>query len=387
MAPAGLIWNWLREAERRAPFPALAVHGEDAQAALARWHARGGLAVTSYDTLRNLSAEQELLPPGRALDLCVADEAHYLKNPRAGRTRAAEALLERAERVALLSGTPQENHPREFLNLIRLVRPEVAARLMEAGDFEQEALAALRHLSGDFHHHVAGVYLRRNQEDVLPELPARLESEEWVELGPAERAAYRAAVLREDFMAMRRATTLGAEPSAKLERLAELLEDHRESGRKVLVFSTFLAVLDAVAARFRALGQIRGATRPEERLALVDRFSAAPGHALLACQIDSAGVGLNLQAASVVVLLEPQLKPTTEEQAIARAHRLGQTQRVLVHRLLAKDTVDERIVRLLATKRELFAAYAEKSAVKAASAEATLTQLQSRHVAEERERA
>lgn len=383
VAPAGLIWNWKREVERRAPFAAWAIHGSDAPDTLLAWQRDGGLAVTSYATLRNLVADGEL--PDVELDFFAADEAHYMKNPDAKRTRAAVGLAEQAELVCLLTGTPQENHPREFLNLIRVAQPVVAAKLHRAGDFEQDARAALRDLSGAFQREVAGVYLRRNQAEVLQELPDRIEVEEWVELSGTELELYRAAVRRSDFMGMRSATSIGSsETASKLEHLEDLLADHRESGRKVLVFSTFLAVLDAVARRFGAVGTIRGDVDPKARIELVERFSALDGFALLACQIDAAGTGLNLQAASVVVLMEPQVKPTTEDQAIARAHRMGQTQRVIVHRLLARATVDERLVDLLSAKRDLFDAFARDTELKGAGLPPE--SLQRRVLEEERER-
>lgn len=229
-----------------------------------------------------------------------------------------------------------------------------------------------------FQRAVAPCYLRRNQEDVLRELPERIDMEEWVELSAAEERAYRDAVLRRDVMAMRRAVTAAPEAtgaSAKLERLAELLEEHAAAGTKVLVFSFFLDVLAAVERRFPVHGRVTGSVPADERLAVLDAFAARPGHAVLCAQIQAGGVGLNLQCASVVVLMEPQWKPSTEEQAVARAHRVGQTRPVVVHRMLARDSVDERMLEVLGRKRELFDAFARESAVRDASPEATETSL------------
>ena len=366
VAPAGLVWNWEREISARAPFPAFVLHGDEAEAQLERWRAEGGTAITSYATLRNLELGREVLPEGTSISMLVADEAHYLKNPEARRTKATRVLVDRSDRVCLLSGTPLENHPREFVHLIRLVHPEIVAALDEA-----DVSAETRADAGRFHREVAGVYLRRNQRDVLTELPERIEVEEWIELDDtAERAAYAAEVSDGDFMGMRRATTLTGDvfASSKGERLAEILEDHRESGRKVIVFSFFLDVLEALSKRFDVVGTISGSVPPKDRIELVDRLGAIEGHAILAIQIDAGGTGLNLQCASAVVLTEPQLKPTTEAQAIARAHRMGQTERVVVHRLLARGTVDERVWKLLGEKSELFEAYARDSATAKANA-------------------
>jgi len=163
--------------------------------------------------------------------------------------------------------------------------------------------------------------------------------------------------------------------SSKLDRLVDLVEEHAAAGRKVLVFSYFRHVLAALERRLSVLGSIHGDVASDEREELMQRFRDHDGHGILIGQITAAGVGLNLQAASVVVLMEPQWKPSTEEQAIARAHRMGQTERVVVHRLLARDSVDERIMELLAGKQELFERYARESALKAASSEATETAL------------
>jgi len=371
VAPAGLLLNWQREVERFTSLPAYLLYGDDFEVNLARWIGEGGVAITSYATLRSADLGAVLETRSEGLDLVVADEAHYIKNPEAGRTQAVRRVLERSSYAALLSGTPMENHPREFLELIDAIRERDAGELRGMDlDLDGGRGGALQ-----FHAAVAKIYLRRNQEDVLTELPERLEVEEWVDPTPEGLSAYRAQVAKRNFMGMRQAATLGADgvQSAKLDRLEELLEDHRASGRKVLVFSYFLDVLTAVAKRFGAVGTISGKLGPHEKQELCDAFQATDGHAILLSQIVAGGVGLNLQAASVVVLCEPQTKPSTESQAIARAHRMGQTRRVLVHRLLARGTCDEPLVQILAEKSELFDAYARKSLVKEASREATET--------------
>ena len=387
LAPAGLIWNWEREIARRAGFPAHVLHGGKADEGVLEWAARGGAAITSYATLRALELDETILGTGTRVAVLAADEAHYLKNPDAERTRRARRLIESAEVVCLMTGTPLENRPAEFLELIRTVRRPIADELEKRSAAEEGVDP--RH----FHRAAAAVYLRRNQTDVLRELPPRIDHEEWIELGAEEERGYRAALERRDFAGLRRAATVTARAgevprftSSKLDHLADLLEEHREEGRKVLVFSFFLAVLEAVEERFGPVGTISGSTSPKARMELVDRFGDQPGHALLALQIDAGGVGLNLQAASVVVLMEPQLKPTVEEQAVARAHRMGQMLPVLVHRLLARGTVDERLLELLDTKRDLFEAFARDSAVKSASPEATDRELALGILEAERER-
>ncbi|MGH3977796.1 MAG: C-terminal helicase domain-containing protein, partial [Pseudonocardiaceae bacterium] len=120
-----------------------------------------------------------------------------------------------------------------------------------------------------------------------------------------------------------------------------------------------------------AYGPLTGSIPPTARQGLIDEFTRASGHAVLVSQIDAGGVGLNIQAASVVILTEPQWKPTTEQQAIARCHRMGQVRKVHVHRLLAQDSVDQRMRETLHRKSALFDEFARRSDAKDASPDAT----------------
>jgi len=373
VAPATVVPSWMTEIGRHTRLPCHELRGGRRERALDAWLEQGGVGVTSYSTLGRLEVDA-LLPA--SLDLLVADEAHFLKNPEAARTRAVAELLPMSRRVCFLTGTPLENRLDEFRLLVRMLRPALLtdAQWQAAGGVLDPA---------SFQREVAGVYLRRNQADVLPELPSRIEKREWVELAADDAAGYRAAVASGNIMAMRRSASLGAwtpelpapPRSAKLDRLADLLEEHAAAGRKVLVFSFFRDVLAAIERRLPVFGSIHGDVPFDEREAIMQRFRELPGPAVLLGQITAAGVGLNLQAASVVVLVEPQWKPSTEEQAIARAHRMGQTERVLVHRLLARESVDERLVELVEGKRELFERYARGSLLAATTEEATETDL------------
>ena len=218
-----------------------------------------------------------------------------------------------------------------------------------------------------FRRAAAPVYLRRNQQDVLTELPELVQVDEWEEFGAEDGAAYRKAVRDGNFMAMRRAAFAVSQPrdSAKLTRLLEITREAMANGRKVVVFSYFRDVLDIVCTALgaRARGPITGSTSTVERQRIVDDSPAPPTPAVLVCQIEAGGVGLNIQAASVVILCEPQVKPSIEAQAIARAHRMGQVRTVQVHRLLIADSVDQRMLELLGSKAQLFDAYVRHSAI------------------------
>ncbi|BCL16045.1 DEAD/DEAH box helicase [Micromonospora sagamiensis] len=361
ICPASVVVNWLGEVALHSTLTAHRLHGPERDQAIAHWYSSGGVGVTTYETLSRLALPADLRP-----GLVVVDEAQYVKNPRALRSQAVAAWIAVAPRVVFLTGTPMINRVDEFRQLIGYLNPSLAASITVT-----DGLAG----APAFRRKVADVYLRRNQKDVLTELPELIEVEDWVEMERAEAETYRRAVETRNFPGMRRATVVPDGPvrSAKLDRLREIVQESADNGGKVLIFSYFLETLDRVhqsldrSPRFLLTGKVPPAARQQ----LVDEFSAAEGHAVLISQIQVGGVGLNVPAASVVVLTEPQLTPTAEEQAIARCHRMGQTRRVRVHRLLAKDTVDQRLLEILGHKTALIRAYAKESVAKAAHPLAT----------------
>jgi superfamily II DNA or RNA helicase len=371
VCPAAVVTNWQREVTGKSTLNAYRVHGPDRDHAARAWERDGGVAVTTYETLASWQ-------PGPDLACVVVDEAHYIKNPQAQRTVRTAALVGRAARAILLTGTPLENRVAEFRNLASYVRPDLT---VDGADLSPQT----------FRRQIAPAYLRRNQEDVLSELPGLVEVEEWLPLSTEDAAAYREAVHSGNFMRMRQAAMRHPEKSAKLRRLVEIVREAEENQRRVIVFSYFRAVLDLVAQTLpgQVHGPLTGAVPADERQRMVDSFAAARHGAVLVAQIVAGGVGLNIQAASVVVICEPQLKPTTEAQAIARAHRMGQVRSVQVHRLLCEDSVDQRIVELLDTKRRLFEQFARGSDIADAAPDAvdlSEAQLAREVVAAERER-
>lgn len=354
ICPASVVVNWANETAKHSLLTPYEVVGADRVEELRRWGVTGGVAITTFTTVQRISLP---VRPG----LFIVDEAHYLKNPAARRSQWIASMFAPHDRVLLLSGTPMENRLDEFRTLVSYVQPDVA-RHLDAEVGQRGPLV--------FRKAVAPAYLRRNQEDVLTELPELIEAEEWVRLSPSDTAAYRQAVQQGNFMAMRQSTYHGTvESSAKLERLVELVEEAGANNAKVLVFSYFLNTLNLVARSLpgKVFGPLTGALGSPARQALVDGFTRYPGAATLVSQIEAGGVGLNIQAASVVIIAEPQWKPSTEQQAIARAHRMGQLRTVQVHRILAKGTVDEFIRDLALRKRDLFDQYARRSHAKEAS--------------------
>lgn len=350
--PASLVENWVREVARHSNLRSVAAYGSSRDDATRTWARDGGVAVTTFETVGKLPIPEDL-----ALGLLVVDEAHYIKNPQAKRSRATRAVAARAERVLFMTGTPIENDVAEMVELIGVLQPDTARKLRSFG---------LTPSAPRFRRAVSGVYLRRKREDVLGELPELVESEEWCTMGARETALYEAAMSKPNpFMAMRRVSweTADEATSCKARRLREIVEASRQDGRKVIVFSFFTDTLRTVSGMFggKVLGPINGKMPPVRRQSLIDEFDRAPAGSVLVSQVQAGGTGLNIQSASVVVFCEPQLKPSIEAQSIARAYRMGQSRSVLVYRLLCKDSIDERIIEMLSEKQRVFDLYADES--------------------------
>lgn len=356
VCPAAVVTNWMREIAGKSALQPHRLHGVARDGALRSWRRQGGVGVTTYESLGWLEPH---LGPQIDLACVVLDEAHYIKNPSSLRARRSAALITRAERALLLTGTPLENRVEEFRNLVAYLRPDL---LVDASDLRPRL----------FRQQVAPAYLRRNQEDVLTELPDLVEVEEWLPMSPADLRAYRSAVYNRSFHDMRQVCMLQGAESEKLRRLIEIVEEAEENGRRVLVFSYYLSVLRAAAEALpgRIFGPLTGSVPAAARQTMVDHFSAAQAGAVLIAQIGAGGVGLNIQAASVVIICEPQLKPTTEWQAIARARRMGQLQSVQVYRLLSEAGVDARVTEILARKTAIFDDFAAVSDTAASAPEA-----------------
>jgi SNF2 family DNA or RNA helicase len=290
------------------------------------------------------------------VDTLIVEEAHYIKNISTGRTRTIAKWLDRSPNVIFLTGTPLENRVDEFVALAKLLDSKMGNELSRV------ALAAGPE---SFRRTVAPIYLRRNTEEVLKELPELIEVVEYCTWEGVDKQKYIDAVAAGNFMAMRRAG-FDAQPGmlpSKLERLLELVDESIESGQKIIVFSYFRSVIEQVMQVLgeRAIGPITGSVSSSQRQNIVDQFQNSPTPLALVGQIQAAGTGLNIQAASVVIICEPQIKPSLEVQAIARAHRMGQVRKVQVHRLILPESVDEQMLAMLARKQSEFDSYARDS--------------------------
>lgn len=357
VCPASVLENWCREISKHSLLGVTKVHGATAKRALKAWEKSGGAAVTTYETTGKL-----LLPEEFRIGLLVVDEAHYIKNPDAQRSENTLALLSHANRAVLMTGTALENKVDEMLTLIGYLRPDIAARAK-----------SLAFMAGAprFRDEVAPVYYRRKREDVLTELPDLIEKEEWGSMDEKEQEAYEWGVLTGGRMGARRVSwnVQDLKHSSKACRLREILEEAEDAERKTLIFTFFLRTAEVVSKMLgdKCIGIINGSVPPSRRQAIVEQFEEAPAGSVLVSQIDAGGTGMNIQAASVVVLCEPQYKPSTENQAISRAYRMGQVRNVLVYRLLCENSIDEIIMDRLKMKQAQFDAFADRSSAAEAS--------------------
>lgn len=355
VCPASVITNWMREVDSRSELPIIKIHGDDHKTSLQRWVESSGIGITTFDTLKSFDITEEQIVT-LSVDTVIVDEAHYIKNISTGRTRTIAKWLDRAPNVIFLTGTPLENRVDEFVALAKLLDSKMGNEL---------SLVALAAGPESFRRAVAPIYLRRNTEEVLKELPELIEIPEYCTWEGVDKQKYIDAVASGNFMAMRRAAFIAAPDMqpGKLVRLLELVEESFESGQKVLIFSYFRSVIEQVmqALGERAIGPITGSVSSSQRQNIVDQFQASPIPLALVGQIQAAGTGLNIQAASVVIICEPQIKPSLEVQAIARAHRMGQVRKVQVHRLLLPESIDEQMIAMLARKQSEFDSYARDS--------------------------
>ena len=384
LAPTSVCLNWYNETQRFAPTLNPVQFGQGGKAGRQTHIDQAGpfdLVICSYGLL---ATEQERLQSIRWCNI-VADEAQALKNPQAKRTQAALAL--NAGFKLVTTGTPIENHLGELWTLFRFINPGLLGSLESfnkrfAGPIEnhQDSLAGehLKRLVQPF-------ILRRLKTDVLNELPPRTEITISVPLSQDERAFYEA--LRRqavenlteknkdekpgskqlkalaEIMRLRRAccnprliTPETQIPSAKLDAFAEIVEELIENNHRALVFSQFVGHLELVREyldqRNMIYQYLDGSTPIKQREKAVNRFQSGEGDVFL-ISLKAGGSGLNLTAADYVIHLDPWWNPAVEDQASDRAHRMGQKRPVTIYRLVAENTIEQKIINLHSEKRDL----------------------------------
>jgi len=380
VVPKSLVFNWKEESARFTPqlrvldHTGLERNGND--------FAAYDLVLTTYGTLRRDAWRFK----DAEFDYVVLDEAQVVKNAETESSKAVR-LLRGRHRLAV-SGTPVENHLGELWTLFEFLNPGMlgtANAFKVAGGSMRNPDEETRRLLGQA---LRPFILRRTKEQVARELPSKTEQTVYCELEPEQRKLYdelrqhyRDSLLRrieiaglanskiqvlEALLRLRQAachpglldSKRSGDSSAKLDVLLEQLREVLDEGHKALVFSQFTSLLKILRARLSQEGilyeYLDGATR--DRQTRVERFQNDKDCRLFLVSLKAGGLGLNLTAAEYVFILDPWWNPAVEAQAVDRAHRIGQTRPIFAYRLIARDTVEEKVLELQKTKRDLAAA-------------------------------
>jgi superfamily II DNA or RNA helicase len=379
VCPASVVHNWAREAERFTPgLRVLLLTSGKTRHALREEIPHHDLVVTTYALLRrDIEAWR-----GVALRAAILDEAQFIKNPDAAVSRAALELNARY-RLAL-TGTPLENRALDLWSILAFVNPGYLGNRSEFSSRYDRSDAA-PHARALLAAKLRPLLLRRTKQAVAPELPPRIEERHDCELTVEQRQLYVAELQRSRALlarigeapgglarnkitilaALTRLRQICCHPalaggrqtlgSGKFDALFELLEPILAEGHKVLVFSQFVQCLKLLAAELSARGiryhKLTGQTTKREQV--VAGFQDDPEPCVFLISLKAGGTGLNLTAASYVVLFDPWWNPAVEAQAIDRTHRIGQDRTVIAYRLLSLGTIEEKIWELQQRKAKL----------------------------------
>ncbi|PQO40711.1 DEAD/DEAH box helicase [Blastopirellula marina] len=397
VAPNSVVHNWRQEANRFAPSLKVAEYTGVGRKKEFPDLTQFDLVLTTYGTLRKDFERLSQTP----WDYAILDEAQAIKNA-SSQTAKASRLLDARHRLAL-SGTPIENHLGELWSLFEFLNPGLLGSSQAFKDLAANGTAVDPQKIDSLRQGLAPFLLRRTKAQVLPQLPEKSEQRLYCTLPPAQqkqydqlRDHYRLALnqrIAEKGLAKAKIHVLEAllrlrqaachpglidpkqneKPSAKLDLLMEQLSEVVEEGHKALVFSQFTTMLDIVKRKLDKAGityqYLDGKTR--NRQDRVEQFQDDENCSVFLISLKAGGTGLNLTAADFVFLLDPWWNPAVEAQAIDRAHRIGQTRPVFAYRLIAKNTVEEKILELQAKKSTLAEAIisADSSLLKSLTAE------------------
>ncbi|MEQ1595657.1 MAG: DEAD/DEAH box helicase [Casimicrobium sp.] len=391
IAPTSVLSNWQREAERFAPSLKVHRHHGAERASNAKAFANAQIVLTSYPLLQR----DEKMLSDIEWNVVVFDEAQTLKNAKAKTYLSAQSL--KAHQRIALTGTPMENHLGELWSIYNVLIPGLLGDLEGFNSIfrhpiEQRAdTDRMKKLKA----RIRAFILRRGRDQVLTELPPKTEYTRWIELESAQADMYESlrTAIHDDIRkvidkkglkqstihildALLKLRQVCCDPrlvklpggkahaagagSAKLDWLATHVPELMEEGRSVLIFSQFTSMLALIAETLTeqgiAFSLLTGDTR--DRDTPIAEFQAGETRVFL-LSLKAGGVGLNLTAADTIIHYDPWWNPAVEAQATARAHRMGQDKPVIVTKLVAKGTLEERMLDMLARKRELASALLE----------------------------
>jgi SNF2 family DNA or RNA helicase len=371
VCPTSLIYNWKDELLRFAPSLKVGVvHGPD-RFKILDVYKEYDVILTTYGTLRqDIECYKDII-----FDFCFIDEAQNIKNSSTQNTRVIKQV--KAEIKFALTGTPIENNLSELWSIFDFVMPgylyskEVFEAKFNSGS--KESLENLKLLIKPF-------ILRRTKSEVIKELPDKIEKKFIVEMTSAQKAVYNSYVKTvrdamksstkgtiEVFSYLTKLRQICLEPSLLIEEYEggsgkmnvaiDIVKNHIDAGGKVLLFSQFTSVLDKIGEKLSKEGieffRLDGKTKPQERIRLVKEFNESKEVKIFLISLKAGGTGLNLTSANLVIHFDPWWNPAVEDQASDRAHRIGQRHVVEVIKLVARGTIEEKILLLQEDKKEL----------------------------------
>lgn len=384
VCPASLVYNWVEEFQRFAPtLNVVAVSGtvKEREILLSkeREQPHADVLVTSYDLLkRDIKLYQDF-----SFSYMILDEAQYIKNPRAAAAKSVKII--RASHRFALTGTPIENRLSELWSIFDFLMPGF---LYSYPEFREDLETPItknqdKEVTERLKRMISPFILRRFKKDVLKDLPDKIEEARYAAFEPKQRRIYDAQVVHmkemleksDDHSGKDKLAILGEltkireiccdphlvldnydGPSAKLDAFMDLVESAIGEGHRILVFSAFKSMLEiletALKAKKISYYKIVGDTKKEERVRLVHNFNHGDVPVFL-ISLKAGGTGLNLTGADVVIHYDPWWNLAAQNQATDRAHRIGQTKRVSVYRLVVKDTIEEKIIQMQEKKKEL----------------------------------
>ena len=372
ICPKTLVWSWDREVEKFFPdMRRTVIDSLKPEERVSKWKSTGKeLIITSYSVVIN---DFSLLKD-KFFETIIIDEAQQIKNNNTKRFRILNSL--KSKHRFALTGTPLENHVSDLWSIFQFIMPNYLGMKKDVDRMEKsgnnDELDVLRKKTAPF-------ILRRLKSEILDELPELIIKEYPVEMTPKQKDVYLAAMLRGkaefidrgdsinkiEILAMLSKLRLAAdhpslatdgvpdpELSGKIAALRELCDEIFSGGGRVLIFSQYVRMLKIIESAFQADGTeyfyMDGDTK--DRMELVEKFNNGEKNAFL-LSLKVGGVGLNLTGADHVIIVDPWWNPAVEEQAWSRAHRIGQTKKVVVTKLYSKGTIEEKILNLHQKKR------------------------------------
>ena len=382
VCPKTLVWSWDREIEKFFPgMKRTVIDSLKPEERVAKWKNAGKeLIITSYSVVINDFAHIK----EKSFETIVVDEAQQIKNNNTKRFRVLNSL--KSKHRFALTGTPLENHVSDLWSIFQFIMPNYLGVKKDVDKMEKlgsnEDLDMLRKKTAPF-------ILRRLKSEILDELPDLIIKEYPVEMTPKQKDVYLSTMLRSkaefidrgdsinkieilallsklrlaaDHPSLATEGVLDPELSGKIAAVRELCDEIFSGGGRVLIFSQYVKMLKIIETAFRADGTeyfyMDGDTK--DRMELVEKFNGGEKKAFL-LSLKVGGVGLNLTGADHVIIVDPWWNPAVEEQAWSRAHRIGQTKRVVVTKLYSKGTIEEKILNLHQKKRGMIDFFLSKS--------------------------